>query len=292
MKKIMIMFLIVVMALAFPVFVNADTESEARAEAHVNYAPVFEGGKTRGSWPGSAHSVHPQMPGNFASVPKTHEPLEVERMMKGFKYEWSLSEVNNFLKEGDSKTVEIEARSVRTVAQSDRLKIVFPQVRPRGPMVADLGIVKGRSLKKDTSSEAVLGMIFLEALQMGGNVIVPLNEGAGRVLGASGWAASIGYTHIVIGGAEGQAGVGGVGLGYASGQSSYSHDPFARFAVLNVPSDIYGQLLISPEQRAPPELEPQTDPMVLEKNKLLQKKLRIEEEKSAFYKFRYGKKKK
>jgi hypothetical protein len=138
-------------------------------------------------------------------------------------------------------------------------------------------------------------MIFLEALQMGGNVLVPLNEGAGRVLGASGWAASIGYTHVVIGGAEGQAGVGGVGLGYASGKSAYRHDPFARFAVLNVPSDIYARLLIFPEQRkqvvakAPPE---QTDPMVLERNKMLQKKLKIEEEKSAYYKFRYGKKKK
>jgi hypothetical protein len=299
MKKTMIMFLIVVMALAFPVFVNADTESEAKAEAHVNYAPVFEGGKTRSSWPGSAHSVHPQMPGNFASVPQTHEPLEIERMMKGFKYEWNRSEVDNFLKEGDSKMVEIEARSVRTAAQSDRLKIVFPQVRPRGPMVADLGIVKGRSLKKNTSSEAVLGMIFLEALQMGGNVIVPLNEGAGRVLGASGWAASIGYTHVVIGGAEGQAGVGGVGLGYASGQSSYRHDPFARFAILNVPSDIYAKLLIFPEQRqaiakASPKPQPEKteDPMVLERNKMLQKKLKIEEEKSAYYKFRYGKKKK
>nr|MDA3834975.1 hypothetical protein [Spirochaetales bacterium] len=248
MKKTIMIILIVTVGL-FPFTVSAETESEAKAEATINYSPTFESSDKRGSWPGSAHSVHPQMPGNFASVPKTHEPLEVERMMKGFKYEWNLSEVQNFLKEGDSKTVEIEARSVRTAAQSDCLKIVFPQVRPRGPVVAELGIIKGRSLKKNTSSEAVLGMIFLEALQMGGNVIVPLNEGAGRVLSASGWAVSLGYTHVVIGGAEGQAGVGGVGIGYASGQSSHRHDPFARFAVLNVPSDIYARLLIFPEQR-------------------------------------------
>jgi hypothetical protein len=300
MKKIITAMILVVVIGLFPIIATADTESEAKAkaEAHVNYAPVFEGSK-RGSWPGSAHSVHPTMPGNFAGVPQTHEPLDVERFMKGFKYEWNFSEVQNFIKEDDAKTVEIEARSVRTTSPSDKLKIVFPQVRPRGEMVADLGIVKGRSLKKNTSSEAVLGMIMSEALNMGGNVIVPLNEGAGRVLGASGWAVSLGYTHVVIGGAEGQAGVGGVGLGYASGQSSHRHDPFARFAVLHVPWDLYSQVLIFPEQlkkqavaKAPPESKPETvDPMVLERNKTLQKKLKIEEEKSRYYKYRYKNKK-
>ncbi len=140
-----------------------------------------------------------------------------------------------------------------------------------------------------------------EALNMGGNVIVPLNEGAGRVLGASGWAVSLGYTHVAIGGSEGQAGVGGVGLGYASGQSSHRHDPFARFAVLNVAHDLYGNLLIFPEQlkvvaKAPPSPEKTekptiTDPMILEQNKMLQKKLKIEEEKSRYYKYRYKNKK-
>jgi hypothetical protein len=296
MKKIII--ICVLFVFWFPVVVSADSESEATASASINYSPTFEaGGDKRGAWPGSAHSVHPQMPGNFAGVPQTHEPLNIESFMKSFKYEWTTNEVRNFLREDDVKSVEVEARSVNRFNASNQLKIVFPQVRPRGKMVMEVGTIKGRSLKENTSSEAVLGMLIMEALQMGGNVIVPLNEGAGRVLGASGWAASIGYTHVVIGGSEGQAGVGGVGLGYAKGQSSYSHEPFARFAVLHVPSDMYQRLAIFPSQvaKAEPESKPAVqrgvDPMILERNKTLQKKLKIEEEKSRYYKYRYKNKK-
>jgi hypothetical protein len=297
MKKTLIIVLVMMVAGFFPIVVNADTESEAKAEAHVNYAPVFEGNSKRGSWPGSAHSVHPTMPGNFAGVPQTHEPLEIERFIRTFKYEWSRSEIDNFLQEGDLKNVEVESRAIASFPASNNLKIIFPQVRPRASLVNEVGIVKARSTKAETSSEAVLGRVMAEALDMGGNVIVPLNEGAGRVLGASGWAISLGYTHVVIGGQEGQAGVGGVGLGYASGKSSHKHEPFARFAVLNVAHDIYGNLLIFPEQlkkqvvaKAPPSPE-KTDPMVLERNKTLQKKLKIEEEKSRYYKYRYKNKK-
>jgi hypothetical protein len=300
MKKTLIIVLVMMVAGFFPIVVNADTESEAKAEAHVNYAPVFEGNSKRGSWPGSAHSVHPTMPGNFAGVPQTHEPLEIERFIRTFKYEWSRSEIDNFLQEGDLKNVEVESRAIASFPASNNLKIIFPQVRPRASLVNEVGIVKARSTKAETSSEAVLGRVMAEALDMGGNVIVPLNEGAGRVLGASGWAISLGYTHVVIGGQEGQAGVGGVGLGYASGKSSHKHEPFARFAVLNVAHDLYGKLLIFPEQlkrvvaKAPPtptEKPRKNDPMVLEQNKMLQKKLEIEEEKSRYYKYRYKNKK-
>jgi hypothetical protein len=295
MKKIII--ICVLFVFWFPVVVSADSESEATASASINYSPTFEaGGDKRGAWPGSAHSVHPQMPGNFAGVPQTHEPLEIERFIRTFKYEWSRSEIDNFLQEGDLKNVEVESRAISNFPPSNNLKIIFPQVRPRASLVNEVGIVKARSTKAETSSEAVLGRIMSEALDMGGNVIVPLNEGAGRVLGASGWAVSLGYTHVVIGGQEGQAGVGGVGLGYASGKSSHKHQPFARFAVLNVAHDLYGKLLIFPEQlkrvvaKAPPSPE-KTDPMVLEQNKMLQKKLEIEEEKSRYYKYRYKNKK-
>jgi hypothetical protein len=291
MKQIITAMILVVVIGLFPIIATADTESEAKAEAHVNYAPVFEGNSKRGSWPGSAHSVHPTMPGNFASVPQTHEPLEIERFIRTFKYEWSRAEVQNFMNEGDLKNVEIEARSISNFPASNNLKIIFPQVRPRASLVNEVGIVKARSTKAETSSEAVLGRVMEEALDMGGNVIVPLNEGAGRVLGASGWAISLGYTHVVIGGAEGQAGVGGVGLGYASGKSSYKHEPFARFAVLNVAHDLYGNLLIFPEQlkkiatAAAPEKEAEALLIEKERNKALQKKIAIEKEKTNYYKY-------
>jgi hypothetical protein len=296
MKKIMIVMILVVAMGLFPTIATADTESEAKAEAeaHVNYAPVFEGNSKRGAWPGSAHSVHPSMPGNFAGVPQTHEPLEIERFIRTFKYEWSRSEIDNFLQEGDLKNVEVESRAIASFPASNNLKIIFPQVRPRASLVNEVGIVKARSTKAETSSEAVLGRVMAEALDMGGNVIVPLNEGAGRVLGASGWAISLGYTHVVIGGQEGQAGVGGIGLGYASGKSSYKHEPFARFAVLNVSSDLYGNLLIFPEQlkkvaaaAAPEKDEKEAEALLIEKerNKALQKKIAIEKEKTNYYKY-------
>ena len=295
MKKITFLIFIVFVFFCNNAFAGS---AEAEAEANVNYAPTFEANDKRGGWgPGSAHSAHGRLPGNFAGVPQTHEPLQIERFMKTFKYEWSVQDVHNFLKEDDVKNVEIESRSVNLLNSANRLKIVFPQVRPRGEMVTEVGTIKGRSLKKNTSSEAVLGMIFKEALDMGGNVVVPLNEGAGRVLGASGWAVSVGYTHVKIGSGEQNAGVGGVGVGYAEGQSSYRHDPFARFAVFNVSSDIYPDLAIFPQKKQAKQKasKPKTrksegvDPMILEHNRMLQKKLKFTEEKANYYKYK-GKK--
>ncbi len=295
-KLIRIIFIIALLAIiAIPNKSFADSEAEAHAS--VNYAPTFESDDKRGGWgPGGAHSVHPQLPSNFAPVPMTHEYVELERFIRDFKYEWSTNEVHNFLREDDLKNVEVEARPVTYLNPSNNLKVVFPQVRPRGNLVTEVGSIKTRSLKADTSMEAVFGMLLLEALQMGGNIVVPLNEGAARVLGVSGWALSLGYTQAIIGGNEQHAGVGGAGAGYAKGESSHRHDPFARFAVLHVPWDKYGQVQVFPPRPEKPEpkkmakAEPKAEPEPKEKERLtdrqverLKRKIEYMEQRADYY---------
>ncbi len=292
----MIAIIVLLAIIAIPNKSFADSEAEAYAS--VNYSPTFEaGGDKRGAWPGSAHSVHPQLPGNFAPVPMTHEYVELERFIRDFKHEWSTDEVYNFLKKDDLKNVEVEGRAVTRLNASNQLKVVFPQVRPRGDLVTDVATIKTRSLKQDTSMEAVFGVLLLEALQMGGNILVPLNEGAARVLGVSGWAISAGYTHVTIGGSEQQAGVGGVGIGYAKGESSHRHEPFARFAVLHVPWDVFADVRSFPPIQQAKAKEPSPEKTVAQKEdaqvrerslehqkKLLEKRIEYMEQRAGYYK--------
>lgn len=244
------------------------TSADANVESFQNFSPTFEGSGRNypiGSLPG-----FPQLPGNFSQPLSTHEFLSLKTFSE-MKTEWTRDEIENWSEDSDRKNVNISNRKILlNLGESSRIKMLLEKPAE----YQFIGMLVANAIKADTPSEAVFSVLAEDALRNGANVMVPLNEGARRVLEASGWGISLGFTFVQIGGGSEQgAGVGAAGIGYAKGESSHRHEPFARVMLARVSPELYAQLgapARQPPQQEVPTEKPDTNAL-LENNQLLRK---------------------
>ncbi len=238
-------FLTALIFLAVTVFINpapAEAQSasaDAQVESYQYFSPTFEGSEQKRNYPGGMLPGFPMLPGYFAQPLMTHEFASLSQFSE-MKIEWTQNDVVNWSEASDRRSVNLSARStLASLGSSDRLKLVME--RPQD--YEFIGMLVANATKANTPSEAVFSVLAEEALLHGANVMVPLNEGAKRVLEASGWGISLGATWVQIGGGDERgAGVGAAGIGYAKGQSSHRHEPFARVMIARVSSEQYARL--------------------------------------------------
>ena len=227
-------------------FAGAENKVDVSVEAESQMNQLFEAGEARRNYPNGLMPGFPGFPGYFADPLMSHEFLSLAEFA-GAKLEWTYEEICNWSEDTDHIVTETRGRSVRSAHQaSDRIKIVLKKPKE----YEFIGFIQANAKKKDTPMEAVFSVLAMESLKLGGNVIVPINEGARRVLSASAWGISLGYTQVKIGGgSEQDAGVGAVGVGYASGKSFYRHEPFARVMVIKVSPLDYEKISINGQSK-------------------------------------------
>lgn len=232
---------------------NGETNTISGASANVNSSPkqlqsfspsqTFEASEQKRDFPNGALPGFPGFTSYFAQPLTTHEFVQLSKIAD-VKTEWTSKDVESWAKRNDPCDVEYRVRVVRKLQPTNKFKIVF--VKP--VKYQFVGIVEVNAIKAGVPMETVFSVVSQEALAVGGNVIVPMNEGARRVIEASGWGVALGYTHVVIsGGPQNNAGVGALGIGYAKGQSDYRHEPFARVMVAKVSSEDYAKLQVFPK---------------------------------------------
>ncbi|MGM0482351.1 MAG: hypothetical protein ACQEP6_00600, partial [Patescibacteria group bacterium] len=219
--------------------------ADANVESNQIYSPTFEGGEQRRNMPGTMLPGFPHTPSYFAKPLMTHEFLSLSKFAEA-KLEWTREDIKNWSEDSDLVEVKTEGRSTKSTHRpTDKLKIILQK-----PDEYDfIGFVLARADEENTSMEAVFSRLASTGLGMGANVLVPINEGAKRVLSASAWGISLGYTQVKIGGgSEQDAGAGAVGFGYAEGESAYRHEPYARVMAISVSPSVYEELG-APEDR-------------------------------------------
>jgi hypothetical protein len=243
------------------------SQADANVESYQNFSPTFEGSGR--NYPNGGLPGFPQLPGNFAQPLSTHEFLSLKTFSE-MKTEWTKDEIENWSEDSDRKNVNISNRKILLeLEEASRIKMVMEKPAE----YQFIGMLVANAIKAETPSEAVFSVLAEDALKNGANVMVPLNEGARRVLEASGWGISLGFTFVQIGGgSEQSSGVGAAGIGFTKGQSSHRHEPFARVMLARVSPELYAQLGAPdqpPKQEVPAE-KPDTKAL-LENNQLLRK---------------------
>lgn len=265
-KRQMSLAVILAIAVAMVFQTNAvaqSSQADANVESYQNFSPTFEGSGR--SYPNGGMPGFPNLPGNFAQPLSTHEFLSLKTFSE-MKTEWTVEEIANWSEDSDRKNVNISNRKILlNLGESSRIKMVMQKPAE----YQFIGMLVASATKAETPSEAVFSVLAEDALRNGANVMVPLNEGARRVLEASGWGISLGFTFVQIGGgAEQSSGVGAAGIGFTKGESSYRHEPFARVMLARVSPELYAQLGEPVQQKTPAERKPNTGAL-LENNKLL-----------------------
>lgn len=223
---------------------NAHTDATQQQE----FSPIFEASESKRSMPSGALPGFPNQPSFFANPMMTHEMMGLVDLAK-IKSKWSEVNVRSWSNEEDQENVELRSRIIRSYFDpSEEMKITFVQPKKDIFDVNLIGVLQANVTEEEVPMEAVFSVLGQKALEEGANLMYPMNEGAKRVLTASGWGAALGYSHVVMGGgSERTAGVGTVGLGYSEGQSDYKHKPFARVAIYKVKEKYYDELPVFPE---------------------------------------------
>ncbi|MFP4022289.1 MAG: hypothetical protein ACLFTS_00375 [Candidatus Paceibacterota bacterium] len=242
MRKSLTALIIFIVIFLWGAFGKAEAQSasaDADVQSHQSFSPTFQGGESKRNMPGNSMPGFPNMPSNFAQPLMTHEFMSLAKFAEA-KMEWTYEDIVNWSKDSDHVKVETEGRSTRSAHQSsDKLKLVLGKPKE----YEFIGFIVGRATKKDTSMEAVFSRLAMTGLEKGGNILVPLNEGAKRVLSASAWGISLGFTQMTMSkGSERAVGAGSVGVGFTKGQSAYRHEPFARVMVARVSPALYEKL--------------------------------------------------
>ncbi len=249
---------------------ETNTSAEADVSAYQIFSPTFEGSEQKRNMPGGVLPGHPMLPGYFAQPLMTHEFASLT-LFAEMKMEWTEEDLSNWSEDKDRRNVNLSSRNtIVSLGSSSRIKLMMEKPRE----YEFIGILVANATKADTPSEAVFSVLAQEAMRNGANIIVPLNEGARRILEASGWGVSLGATWVQIGGGnEQQAGVGAAGIGYAKGQSSYRHEPFARVMIARVSPELYARLGAPERPEEVRELEPSKLERIEENNELLRQLL-------------------
>ncbi|MGM0628885.1 MAG: hypothetical protein ACQESA_00460 [Patescibacteria group bacterium] len=233
---------------------SQNTSADANVESNQIYSPTFEGGESKRNMPGTGLPGFPHTPSYFAKPLMTHEFLSLSKFAEA-KLEWTREDINNWSEDSDLIEVKTDGRSTKsTHSPTDKLKVLLQK-----PKKYDfIGFIMARADEENTSMEAVFSRLASTGLGMGANVLVPINEGAKRVLSASAWGISLGYTQVKIGGgSEQDAGAGAVGFGYAEGESAYRHEPYARVMAISVSPEVYKKLGSSGDRETKLEMENQ-----------------------------------
>lgn len=249
-KYLLGLFILVIMCS----FGSSALAQEGGSNAHTdatqqqNFSPVFEASESKRNVPGGVLPGFPEQPSFFANPMMTHEMMGLVDLAK-IKSKWSRFDIEKWGNKNDRENVEIRSRIMaNNFESSDELKITFIEPDKVIPSAVVVGILQANVKKKGTPMEAAFSVLAREAIEKGANVIYPMNEGAKRVLSASGWGAALGYSHVAIGGgSERSAGVGTIGIGYSEGESGYSHKPFARLAIYKVEEKYFDELPVFPE---------------------------------------------
>ncbi|MFP4539533.1 MAG: hypothetical protein ACLFNN_01190 [Candidatus Paceibacterota bacterium] len=233
--------LIVVVFFLLGAFGEAEAQSasaDADVQSNQNFSPTFEGSDSKRNMPGSSMPGFPNTPSNFAEPLMTHEFMSLAKFAKA-KMEWTWEDMEEWSEESDSVEVELRGRSTKRTRPTDRVKILLEKPKE----YEFLGMVQANAIEEGTPMEAVFSQVVKEAMDRGGNIIVPLNEGAKRVLSASAWGISLGFTQMTMSkGSERAVGAGSLGVGYTEGESAYRHEPFARVMVARVSPALYEKL--------------------------------------------------
>lgn len=229
-----------------------NVSADANVESYQNFSPTFEGGESKRNMPGGILPGLPHLPSNFGQPLMTHEFLSIAKFAEA-KLEWTHEDIHNWSEESDYVEVDVRGRSTRSSHRpSDRLKLVMEKPE----RYEFIGFIQANTNREDTPMEAVFSRLAMTGLDMGANVLVPLNEGAKRVVSASAWGVSLGFTQVTIAkGSERAAGAGAVGVGYAKGQSAYRHEPFARVMAIRISPRDYERLGSPVDREAQLEME-------------------------------------
>ncbi len=272
MRKMRWSLIAMIMALLIPLKMEPaeaqETSAEAHTEAHQYFSPTFEGSEQKRNYPAGMLPGFPMLPGYFSQPLMTHEFSSLS-LFSEMKMEWTREDIINWSEASDRRNVNLSARStLKGLGSSDRLKLVME--RPQA--YEFIGMLVANATRAETPSEAVFSVLAEEALLHGANIMVPMNEGARRVLEASGWGVSLGATWVQIGGGDERgAGVGTAGIGYARGQSSHRHEPFARVMIARISPEQYARLGAPEPEKVRDEIGLPEAELLMENNELLRK---------------------
>lgn len=296
MKKIMFIFLVSIISIGLFCgygFAQSGSSASSDAEASTgpqlnnqhNFSPqinqqsvdqTFEASEQKRNLPNVNMAPFPNAPTYFAKPKETFESMPIPDIVR-IKSKWDLIDIKSWVY-GKDGNVDLHSHDVYTrdwpEDQLKELRITF--VKPDD--FTFMGVVVAKA-DKNVPMETVFGKILEKAMNMGGNLVYPMNQGASRVLSANAWGASLGYTHVAISeGSQSNAGGGSVGVGYTHGEVRYNHEPFLRVMVGRVNQDTFNNLKVFPENghsKVKQQLKKQNEML---RNKLRQLQQQVQED--------------
>lgn len=238
----LIVIVIVLSMVAIPAMAQSTSDSDSNAV--LNYEPYYEGTETRREFP---NAVSPGMPGSpqfFGDALMTHEYSPLNKLFEVMP-EWGKADVENFLKPEDFENTESRARSFGSFNATEQVKVTYMRLKPENYEQVGFHVVN--TCERGTPVEAVVARLMDHAMNAGANVAIRIDEGAKRVLHAQAFGAALGYSHFTVsGGPQKNAGAGTAGIGFTKGKTEYNHEPWARFALVRVPENLYNQVSLYP----------------------------------------------
>lgn len=158
---------------------------------------------------------------------------ELNGMIKNSSYSRKpIIKVSNLITANLNTVVKYPADKERTIT------FIFDKKEMLKPWI-QLGYVSSQQIAKDGDSIQLLGYIGLEAIKLGANTVLLVNEGVERTLKASGWGIGLNYTQANMGIQDDTGRVGSGGTGYSTGWSKYLDKPWIRAIAVYVQDEYF-----------------------------------------------------